>query len=265
MIHAAMTDSLLLPTASLWRRELIRFARQPSRWISAVAMPAVFWLFLGSGLRDSFQMPGATSSVSYMEYAFPGTLTLIVLFVAVFSSISVIEDRQSGFLQAVLAAPIARSSMVLGIVLGGSTVALLPAMIFMLLTPLAGLKLTAGSLIAVTVILFVLSLGLGSLGFLFAWHVDSTQGFHGVMNLVLLPLWLLSGSLFPADGASTWLHWAISANPLTYGVSAVRHALYITTGAPGQEGPTFALSLGITVGFTLTMLLITAKIIGRKT
>ena len=133
-----------------------------------------------------------------MTYFFPGSLLLIVLFTAIFSSISIIEDRREGFLQGVLVAPIPRWAMVLGKVLGGTFVALVQGLIFLVLgltlpiavTPLAALELVA--------LLFIASLAITSLGTFFAWQTDSTQGFHAIMNLVLMPLWLLSGGFFPA-------------------------------------------------------------------
>ena len=134
--------SLLLPAASLWRREVVRFVRQRSRVIGALGTPVVFWLLIGSGLRDSFRLTAAGDAkppeMDYLEYFFPGTLVLIVLFTAIFSTISMIEDRQEGFLQAVIAAPVRRSAIVLGKVMGSTTLAVVQALIFLMLAPLSG-------------------------------------------------------------------------------------------------------------------------------
>ena len=115
---------MILMTAvwSLWRRELVRFFRQPSRVAGAVGSPLLFWLFIGSGLSGSFRLPGA-EGIDYLEYFFPGTVTLVVLFAAIFSTISIIEDRREGFLQGVLAAPVPRAAIAAGKVLGGATLA----------------------------------------------------------------------------------------------------------------------------------------------
>ncbi len=240
-----------LPAMSLWRREVVRFLRQRSRVIGAFGTPIVFWLLIGSGLGRSFRPPGTVEgqSIHYLEYAFPGTLALIVLFTAIFAMISIIEDRKAGFLQAVVASPASRISIVLGKVLGSTTLALGQAGLFLLLAPLAGLHLTVASFLGTLVVLLLVSLGLSGLGFLIAWPMDSTQGFHAIMNLVLMPMWLLSGAFFPAGGASGWLRVIMAANPLTYGVSAIRRAMYAGTGTGAANEPSAILSLSLTLLF----------------
>ncbi len=245
-----------LPVMSLWRREVVRFLRQRSRVIGALGTPIVFWLLIGSGLGRSFRPPGTAvgKDVHFLEYAFPGTLALIVLFTAIFAMISIIEDRKAGFLQAVIASPASRISIVLGKVLGSTTLALGQAALFLLLAPLAGVPLTIPTVLGTMAVLFLVSLGLSGLGFLIAWPMDSTQGFHAIMNLGLMPMWLLSGAFFPAGGASGWLRTIMAINPLTYGVSAIRHALYAGAGVvvPGEPSASFALL--VTVLFaTLTI------------
>src|SRR5262249_4897626 len=127
-----------LATFTLWEREIVRFLRQKSRIIGALAPPILFWFLIGSGLGDSFQLPGlSTGGTTYLQYFFPGTVSLIVLFTAIFSTISIIEDRHEGFLQSVLVAPLSRLALVLGKILGGTTLALLQAIIFLLLAPTA--------------------------------------------------------------------------------------------------------------------------------
>src|SRR3990172_478666 len=200
--------SLLLPAMSLWRREMVRFVRQRSRVIGAFGTPVVFWLLIGSGLRDSFRLMAADDAkpreMNFLEYSFPGTLVLIVLFTAIFSTISIIEDRREGFLQAVIAAPVRRTAIVLGKVMGSTTLALLQALLFLMLAPLSGIPLTIGSVLALVVVLTIVGVGLSALGVLIALPIDSTQGFHAVMNLFLIPMWLLSGGVFSASGGSRW-------------------------------------------------------------
>lgn len=229
---------------SLWRRELVRFFRQPSRVAGAVGSPLIFWLFIGSGLSGTFRLPGA-ERIDYLEYFFPGTVALVVLFAAIFSTISVIEDRREGFLQGVLAAPVSRASIVAGKVLGGATLAWLQGAAFLLLAPLAGLRLSVASLLEAAGVLALLAVALTAIGFAFAWSVDSVQGFHAVMNLVLVPMWLLSGAVFPLTGAPAWLAALMRADPLTYGVAALRWSLYGPAAALGEgiPGPAAALAI----------------------
>ncbi len=232
--------NVLLPIVSLTRRELVHFLRQPSRVASAAATPLVFWLFFGSGFSGSFRLPGGPPEVDYLEYFFPGTVALLVLFSAIFSTMSVIDDRHAGFLQGVLAAPVPRWAMVAGKVLGGTILGWLQGVVFLALAPLAGIRPDLGGALLAVGVLALLALGMTALGFAFAWQVDSTQGFHGVMNLLLIPMWLLSGSLFPAAGAPAWMRAIMAANPLTYGVAALRRAL---SPAAAQAGPGVGVSL----------------------
>ncbi len=264
MSQTATTVSMTLPILSMWRREVVRFLRQRSRIVGALGTPIVFWLLIGSGLRDSFRVPGAADSTNYLEYAFPGTIVLILLFTAIFATISIIEDRREGFLQAVLVAPVPRSAIVLGKVLGSATLALGQAVLFLLLAPLLGVSLTLGSALAVLGVLAVMAVGLSALGFLIAWQMDSSQGYHSVMNLFLLPMWLLSGAFFPATGASGWLRWVMAVNPLTYGVAALRQVLYMGDGG-GQAGlPSLPLSLGVMIGFSVLMVVLAARSVAKS-
>ena len=208
--------NFLLAAISLWRREMVRFLRQRSRIVGALGSPLVFWLFIGSGVGSSFQL-GTTdggNSMGYLEYFFPGTVVLVLLFTSIFSTISIIEDRKEGFLQSVLVAPIPRSAFVLGKLLGGTSLAVMQAVLFMLLGPLVNISLSA--IPAAVGTLAIVAFGLTALGYIIAWKMDSTQGFHAIMNLFLIPMWLLSGSVFPASTAPGWLKWLVLVKPPTY-------------------------------------------------
>ncbi len=228
-----------LPVWTLAVRELVRFFRQRTRVVGAVGQPLLFWVLFGAGLHGSFAPPPwAPPNMTYQEYFFPGVAVLIVLFTAIFSTISIIEDRREGFLQGVLAAPISRLSLVLGKLTGGAVLAELQAGLFLALAPLVGLSLTLPAALAVLAFLLLLAFTLTALGFLIAWPLDSTQGFHAIMSVFLMPMWLLSGAFFPA-GETGWLSWVIRLNPLTYGVAGLRRLLYldrelpVATGLPG--------------------------------
>ena len=256
----SIREGFWLPLATLWWRELVRFSRERSRIVGLVAAPFLFWLFLGSGLGQSFQPPSAPPGSGYLQYFFPGTVVMIVLFASIFSNMSVIEDRREGFLQSVLVAPVSRASIVLGKVLGGATQAMAPGFLFLLLGPAVGLALRPLQLLGLTGILFLISFSLTGLGFVIAWWMDSTQGFHAVLNLVLIPMWLLSGALFPASGASGWVQWVMRLNPLTYSVAALRQALHAPGATVGGEVAPLGLSLGITALFGLAT--ITVALVG---
>jgi ABC-2 type transport system permease protein len=236
-------EPMLLATLALWRRDVVRFYRQRSRVVGALGTPVVFWLLLGSGLGSSFT--GAAEG-GYLEYFYPGTLALILLFTAIFSTISVIEDRHEGFLQGVLVAPVPRAAIALGKILGGTTLALMQAAVFLLLAPLADTTIALSSLPMMIVVLGMLAFALTGLGFALAWMLDSTQGYHAVMNMFLIPMWLLSGAVFPPTGAADWIRWVMLVNPMTYGVSAIRAVL-----ANGEVLDATA-SLGSSIMFTVS-------------
>lgn len=214
---------LFRPVLALWHREVLRFLRQRNRIVGALATPLVFWLLLGSGLGENFAAPGIEGG--FLRYFFPGTVVLILLFTAIFSTVSIIEDRRDGFLQGVLAAPVARSSIVLAKCLGGMTLAAGQAALFCAAAPWAGLPLDAAAAVRLAAALLLGGFTLTALGFVMAWPLESTQGFHVLMNLLLIPLWLLSGAFFPARPGS-WTEWAAAVNPLGYVTAAVRRAFY---------------------------------------
>lgn len=230
---------VLLPAFTLWWREIVRFYRQTSRVVGVLASPLVFWLVIGSGFGTSFRSGGGPGQQHYLDYFYPGTLIMIVLFTSIFTMMSVIEDRKEGFLLSVLVAPVPRTAIVLGKVLGGTTLAAVQGMIFLIFAPFAGVHLGLIQILLVAVVVFLVSFSLTALGFAIAWPMDSSQAFHGIVNLFLIPLWLLSGSLFPLAGASMWIRVIMRLNPLTYGVEALRILLY-----PGAE-TNFALTSAI--------------------
>ena len=217
---------MLLAIFTLWKRDIVRFYRQRSRIIGALGTPVIFWLLLGSGLGSSFRIGPTSAPIGgYLEYFYPGTLALILLFTAIFSTISVIEDRNAGFLQGVLVAPVPRTAIVLGKILGGTTLALMQAALFLLLAPVANTDISLASLPMMGLVLATLAFALTGLGFTLAWLLDSTQGYHSIMNVLLIPMWLLSGAVFPLIGASAWIQVVMLFNPMTYGVAAIRSIL----------------------------------------
>jgi ABC-2 type transport system permease protein len=162
---------------------------------------------------------------------------------------SVIEDRKEGFLLSVLVAPVSRSAIVLGKVLGGTTLATIQGLIFLVFAPLVGVHIDFGGFLLVVLAVFLVSFALTALGFAIAWPMDSTSAFHAIINLFLIPLWLLSGALFPLSGASGWLRVIMRINPLTYGVEALRDLLY-----PASQGEFSLLaSMSTLVLFSLFM------------
>jgi ABC-2 type transport system permease protein len=216
---------------SLAQRELVRFFRQRNRVVGAIGQPIIFWLLFGAGLSRSFSLSEAGANQTFLEYYFPGTLVLILLFTAIFASISIIEDRREGFLQGVLVSPAPVWAMALGKVGGGGAIAFLQALLFLILGLFVRVSGGWQGIALSLVLIGVIALALSSLGFFLAWLMESTQGFHAIMSVLLFPMWLLSGAFFPipaaGDGVSSQvLHWLMRLNPLSYGVAGLRQALF---------------------------------------
>jgi len=229
-------NSFWLPAFTLWQRELIRFWRQKSRIMGVVASPLIFWLLIGYGSSD-------------LARFYAGSLVLTVMFSAIFSTITIIEDRREGFLLSMLVSPAPRSSLVLGKILGAATLAWIQGLIFLAFAPLAGVRIAPLELLPVVAAIFLISFTLTGLGFVIAWKMESTSGFHAIMNLLLLPMWLVSGALFPMATASGWIRAIMWVNPLTYSIALLNHVLRLPNASPGAFE-----SLIVTAAFGLLLL-----------
>jgi ABC-2 type transport system permease protein len=254
------STGVMLPAFTLWWREIVRFYRQPTRVVGVLASPLVFWLVLGSGFGNSFRAGGGSGQQHYLDYFYPGTLILIVLFTSIFTMMSVIDDRKEGFLLSVLVAPVSRTAIVLGKVLGGTTLAAVQGMIFLIFAPFAGVHLDALQVLLVAVVVFLVSFSLTALGFAIAWPMDSSQAFHGIVNLFLIPMWLVSGALFSITGASPWIQWIMRLNPLTYGVEALRTLMYAGT----DSGVPLSYDMATLVLFSLVMFGLAFLMVNRR-
>ena len=254
-------SSVLLPIVSLWRREIVRFYRQKSRVVGVIVSPLLFWLVIGSGFGTSFR--SGASDQHYLQYFFPGSLLMIVLFTSIFTMMSVIEDRDRGFLSSVLVAPVPRSAIVMGKVLGGTTLSAVQGLIFLVFAPAVGVHISVSDFMVVVLSVFLMAFALTALGFALAWRMESAQAFHAIVNLFLIPLWLLSGALFPVNGASGWIRWVMRLNPLTYGLDALRTALFPATAAMNEFS--VLTSLTILVAFTAIIFGAAFVIVNRRT
>jgi len=231
----------------IWLRDMSRLWRQRSRLYSAIAR-ALVWLFaLGFGLRRSF-VPIA--GLSYEQFVFPGVVTMTIIFSALQSAISIVYDREFGFLKEVQVAPTPRSTLVLGKCLGGATSSTIQAAIVLVFAPFASVVLTPLHILNAFIAMFVTALAISSLGVAIGMWIDDFENFGTIQNFITLPLYLFSGAVFPTRGLPDWLNIILLFNPLAYGVSAIRGALldYDAT-----KMPLDLIVLGI---FTLVMLTI---------
>ena len=259
-----------LVVSTLSWREFVRFFRQPNRVVGAIGTPLLFWLLFGAGLHQSFQV--AADGPSFQEYFFPGTLVLILMFTAIFSSVSIIEDRREGFLQSVLVAPIPPWSIVLGKILGATLIAWVQVALCLVLVLTLDVQVSWGNVVGMLGVLLLGALMMTSMGFVMAWNMESIQGFHAVMNLVLMPMWLLSGAFFPvpmlADdvvASQQVLHWVMRFNPLTYVVAPLHELLGGSVASGKIWFPSLGVSLVVTLLFLLAAFTLACKVSRRRT
>ena len=206
----------------IWLRDLIRFTRDRAQILGAIARPILWLLIMGFGLGSSFPRVGATA---YPEFIFPGIIALNLIFASFLSAISIIWDREFGFLKEILVAPIPRLSIALGKAASGSTVSLLHGLVVMMFIPLIHIHMTLWQFALALPIMCLMAFVSTSLGILIACRMTSFEGFGTIANFVIMPLFLLSGAVFPLDRVPPWLHLVARANPFTYGVDLLRGVL----------------------------------------
>lgn len=212
----------LAPLFIIWYRDILRFYRERSQIYTSIFRP-VLWLFaFGVGLRPSFR---GVAGFNYIQFVFPGVIAMTLIFTSIGSAISIIWDREFGFLKEILVAPIPRSWVVLGKSLSGSTLAMLQGGCVLLLAPFAGVRVTIPEVLVSLLVMFLVSMSLTGLGIILAARMTSFEGFGAVMNFVIMPLYFLSGAVYPLRGVPEWLYVLSALNPLTYGVDLLRGAM----------------------------------------
>jgi ABC-2 type transport system permease protein len=214
---------------ALGNRELIRQTRQPSRIIASIATPLLIWLFIVGGFSRSIGSV-AQSDANLAAYTIPGMASLTVMFASIFAAISLIQDRHDGVLRAALVSPAPRWSIAMSKIGAGSILALFQAIMVLLTLPFLGVTITPIGILGAIAGLACISIALIGLGLALAWIVDSSQGFHGIMNALLMPMWLTSGAVFPVENAASWLKAIALVNPLTWTHTAMRSSLGMDTG-----------------------------------
>lgn len=239
---------------AIWLRDIVRFKSERARIVSAFAQPLIYLAVMGTGLGAMFRV-GAPRGFSYVAFMYPGILGMTVLFTALFSAISVIWDREFGFLREILVAPISRASIVLGKVLGGATVATFQGIVLLLLAPIVGVPLGAIQIVGLSLVMFLTASALTSLGLTIASRMSSMEGFQVVMNFLVIPMWLLSGAFFPLRGLPAWMAVLTRIDPLTYAVDALRGIVYGQAPLAGTlVAHSFGLNVAVVAGFLVVML-----------
>lgn len=213
----------LLGVYTIWYRDILRFWYDKARMLSAILFPIMFLFIFGSGLRGSIGMMGG--GIDFVQFMYPGIMGMSVLMGSFMSGVSIVWDREFGFLKEVLVAPISRISVALGRTLGAATVATIQGIIILVLAPVIGVSISVWTVLALLPLMFLLAASMGSMGILLASRIKSTEAFQAIMQMLMFPMIFLSGVFFPMQDLPTWMSVIVKINPATYGIAAIREVV----------------------------------------
>jgi ABC-2 type transport system permease protein len=220
---------------TIWLRECTIFTREKVRVIAGIGQPLIYLAVLGNGLGAGARLTAA-GHIDYIKYMYPGVIGMSILFTSIFSALSIIWDREFGFLKEVLVAPVPRWGVAIGKSLGGATVSMVQAIILILIAPIMGISLTVMMVLKLVMLAFLMSFAVTSLGVVIASRMQSMQSFQMVMNFMIMPLYFLSGAMFPMTSAPMWMKAMMTFDPLVYGVDAIRNVVFSDTMITGANG-----------------------------
>ena len=249
-------DRAVQTVYTMWLREMIRFSRSKSRIIGALATPLFFLVILGTGFSSAFQVKGGgTFDKSYLA---PGLIGMSVLFASLMGGVSIIWDREFGFLKEILIAPVSRFFVSLGKAIGGVTTAMIQGILILIIARLIGIHYVSfWGVLAGIAVMFISGIGFIGLGIAIASKIESHEGFQMVMSFLTMPLVLLSGAFFPISNLPAWLKILVYLNPLTYGVEALRYFLLGNSTIPIWQ------SIIVLVIFSMAMIALGGKLFGK--
>jgi ABC-2 type transport system permease protein len=230
----------------IWYRDILRYWRDRWRLVASLAQPLLFLVVFGSGLSSSLGggLFGGSKGLSYVQFMFPGIIGMSILFTAIFGAMSIVWDREFGFLKEVLVAPIDRWSVAIGKALGSTTQAMVQGLIILVLAPFVGVHLSLLTVLEIIPLAAVLAFGLSSLGVAIASMMRSLQGFQVVMNFLMMPMFFLSGALFPLTNLPGWMTVLTRLNPASYGIDPLRRVVLSDSGLSNA----LVDRLGLTIG-----------------
>ncbi|WP_053219899.1 ABC transporter permease [Virgibacillus senegalensis] len=210
---------------AIWQRDVLKFFRDRARLIGSFAMPFMFLILFGSGMSGAIgsmmggeQAAGPLRDFDFVEFMFPGIIGMTVFNTAIFSALSVVQDREFGYLREILVSPMSRTSIAIGKVLGGSTVALFQGLMMLVFVPFIGITITVPIILQLIPVMFLVAFAISSIGLLIATSLKTSQGFQMVIQVLIFPMLFLSGALFPLNGMPAWMNFLVKINPLTYSV-----------------------------------------------
>ncbi|MFC2003360.1 ABC transporter permease [Chloroflexota bacterium] len=253
---------------TIWYRDLLRFWHDKMRLMGAITFPLLFLFVFGSGL--SARMGSLGPGIDFVQFMFPGIIGMTVLMSSFMAGVSVVWDREFGFLKEVLVAPISRVSVATGKTLGAATVALLQGLLILLFAPLIGVSFSPWLVLVLLPLMFLLAASMGSLGILLATRIRSMEAFQAVMQMLMFPMVFLSGVFFPLQGLPAWMNALVKLNPATYGIAPIRQIILgISPSSPFNIdlfGHTMSLwdNVAVLAAFGLVMLLLAMWSFGHQ-
>lgn len=235
---------------AIWQRDVIKFIRDRARLLGSFAMPIMFLLIFGSGMSGTMKFMlsntgGGSPDFDYVSFIFPGIVAMTLLMTSIFSSLSVIQDKEFGYMREILVSPISRVNIAIGKVLGGATVALLQGLLMFFLVPLIGVQVEWGSILLLIPVMFLISCALSSLGLLIASSLKSTEGFQFIVQILVMPMIFLSGALFPINNMPAWMDFLVKINPVTYGVDLMKKIMLDVGSMPNLVKEAMGLNLTV--------------------
>ncbi len=243
---------------TIWLRDVRRFWRDRPRIIGATIQPALFLFLLGTGLgRGIVGAFGNDIRGDYLTFIYPGIIGMSILFTSIFSAISIVWDREIGFLKEVMVAPIARWAVAVGKAFGGSTVAVFQGSLMLIFAPFINVHITPAIVITLIPVIFLIAFSITSIGIVVAARMHSMQGFQIIMNFLVLPMFFLSGAMFPITNLPRWMAILVAINPLTYGVDALRGVIL------GFSNYSLIANMSIISGFGIAMIIAAMIIFGK--
>ncbi len=228
---------------TIWYRDILRFWHDKMRMVGSIVVPLIFLFIFGSGLSSS--MGFGNSGIDYTQFIFPGIIGMTVLMNSFMSGVSVVWDREFGFLKEVLVAPVSRTSVAIGKTLGSTTIAMLQGFLIILFAPIIGVSFSVSTLLAIIPLMLLLAISMSSMGILLATRIKSMQAFQVIIQMLMFPMIFLSGVFFPVEGLPVWMNVLVKINPATYAIAPIRQVMLGTTADS---------SLGVTVlGHTMSL------------
>jgi ABC-2 type transport system permease protein len=262
----------------IWFRDILRYWRDRWRLVASLAQPLLFLIVFGSGLSSSLggaSAFGSAGTLSYIQFMYPGIIGMAILFTAIFGGMSIVWDREFGFLKEVLVAPIDRSAVAIGKALGSTTQAMIQGLILLVLAPFVGVKLSFLTVAALIPLAAVLAFGLSAFGVALASMMKSLQGFQVVLNFLMMPMFFLSGALFPLNNLPGWMAVLTRLDPASYGIDPLRRVVLVQSGVPSAVVDRLGLSIngyvlpipleaGIMLGFGAVLLGVAVVMFQRR-